>query len=226
MANEYKLSYTASEIDRKLEKVDNMSWNDLADNHFGVTTQEYLPPTVLNSALFDPNDCYSYPDGTVFYTIAAREEELEPGATYLVDMDGTTHRCLCKLNSNGDQYVGDGYITGNASFSTGEPFLVRKSYDGRLNIIVKDSYVHTIKMEKETAKPIDYSVLPSALQYGYTPHYLGKVTYDGQTNGKEFFNTGSSYYYKVSDLVVLNPKSSYSCVYVNGDTTTEGVAKL
>jgi hypothetical protein len=31
---EYKLSYTASEIDEKLGKIDNMSWNDLKDKPF------------------------------------------------------------------------------------------------------------------------------------------------------------------------------------------------
>lgn len=46
MANEYKLSYTASEINEKLGKIGNMSWNDLTDKPFGeggCDTIEFKP---------------------------------------------------------------------------------------------------------------------------------------------------------------------------------------
>ena len=39
MANEYRLSFTAEEIDEKLNKVDNLTWGDIGTDKDGTVTQ-------------------------------------------------------------------------------------------------------------------------------------------------------------------------------------------
>ena len=61
MATEYKLSYTASEIDRMLGEVDKpKSWNDLTDKPFGVKVIEsdIMLDTITVETVADENGNY------------------------------------------------------------------------------------------------------------------------------------------------------------------------
>lgn len=135
MANEYRLSFTAEEIDEKLNKVDNLTWSDVGNNKDGTVTQldnKYL--AILNHTEASETDILAEQDITFTYVeefglsnvgLQVDTTEFVENEVYTVSWDGTEHQCVAYIpdvEGITDVVIGN-MATGGMTPDTGEPFL-------------------------------------------------------------------------------------------------------
>lgn len=133
MATEYKLSYTANEINEKLGKIDNTSWEDIKGKPFGeeISNAEVVPQGSY--------DCY-YMDGMWGIDVVPMHVELVgEGAVASVTLDGVGYE------STFTQFMDSSYICGNYGLvlggeDNGQPFIVMVNVaENYANVILFDT---------------------------------------------------------------------------------------
>ena len=172
MATEYKLSYTASEIDRMLGEVDKpKSWNDLTDKPFGVKVIEsdIMLDTITVETVADENGNYCSEN------FAFASEPETTGEEVNVEINGKFYKStfmpksyVLSIGNHSMAYNGD---------DTGEPFVIsRPKYgDGLWRLNTKTPGVYTIKVfhGKISVTPLDENFIPSSyLKTDYMPATL------------------------------------------------------
>ncbi len=164
---EYKLKYTASEIDRKLEKVDNMSWNDLTDRPFDEVKEFVLITSIKD---FDTNSISATcttPTKVVGNVIEMDNFTVQVGATYKVVINDEEYFLEGKYHPNMDAY----YI-GNISFydankeNTGENFTILTASIGYASFFIVDEgfYNVDVYMFSEQIHMLDVKYIPAEIQ--------------------------------------------------------------
>lgn len=187
MATEYKLSYTASEIDEKLGKVDEnatnisllseqivnkggaSSWNDLTDKPFWeeVTTEEILAETLFTE------DSFTISNGDVFTEITI--PALVVGNKYTVTFDGIVYEQEC-FSDEGLGFTTIGTPYGGDWSEYPYPFTLITFPNGKSALCVQEVGTHTVSVscKTETIHHIDPKYLPNNIYYFHLSDVTGK----------------------------------------------------
>ena len=164
---EYKLNYTAEEINEKLGKIDSLETADAetlamakayTDSqrlaHAEVAITELVPETTVQ---FKTDNDETGLDYTTINPVA-----LTPGTVYEVMFDGAVYNCTLRD-------VGSRSILGNSKLldqnDTGEPFIMNASVPNKLYAYTTNKATHTfrITVTEETIHPIDPKYLPDTV---------------------------------------------------------------
>lgn len=172
MATEYKLSYTASEIDRMLGEVDKpKSWNDLTDKPFGVQTEvvTLLEEQSITGTFDEEFGYYMY--------IGASDFSFEPNKTYRLIRNGITYDLVA---TQLDEQVCEIMIDDMNGFAT-----IVNGTSCEFNCIWDPELGETITLtiyeeeEKEVIKKIDPKFLPDDGVVYYYYNSSGDTTETG-----------------------------------------------
>lgn len=159
MSREYKLNYTASEINEKLSKVDApVSWYELKDRPFGETVETLVDNVVVECTAMQGIAC-----GTIENVGFAIENDV----TYQIIFDGIEYTCVGYSMDTGSPVVGNGHIFVSGREDTGEPFILAKM-NGGLMVCVETVGTHTISVATGAIKTIDPKFLPVDIGGGDT----------------------------------------------------------
>lgn len=188
MAHEYKLNYTASEINEKLSKVDApVSWYELKDRPFGEEI-EWVDVTLWDMSY----DTYSRvtSEGYYFYDIDDFYRDAELNKSYLVTFDNVNYElsCLSALDDSGRSHVYIGnpalyyldYHSGNHpnldAEDNGIPFCISlynwKNDRNKIYLYTMEEGPHSVKVVSvkdhsvSHITPIDLKFMPEHLQIG------------------------------------------------------------
>lgn len=135
MATEYKLNYTADEINNKLEKVGKpVSWNDLADKPFSTEN------SIVEITSFGTDGGLTFTQNAGRYVAQdAFDIALELGKKYIVNQF-PDYICECK-SIQGIPCIGNPALLGAFDEEdTGEPFLVLDiNTNGRADIVLAET---------------------------------------------------------------------------------------
>lgn len=232
MSNEYKLSYTAEEINRKLGKVDNISWNDLNDKPFGE--ESGIGDIFTETTLTFVDRSYKFNEPL----------QIEGGKTYTVTYNGVPYNCVANAVAEdgttaitlGDSLILDGEDDEDAT-ETSKPFciLTLSKEDAEkvgldfTTLIVSRGYetnaTISIVGEKTTIHPIEGKYLPEGtpwIEEGEMVEILPETTVqfdpesgEGMVEGAIPMSAGETY------TVEWNG-TEYSCVALDVSALMEG----
>ena len=170
MSREYKLNYTASEINEKLSKVDApVSWYELKDRPFGETIE--VVDDILCDKVIDGGEFYeSYIPG-VYETNINIGFFPQPGKTYKVIFDDVEYDCVAYIvNDSRDILLGNPAMCRYNEIGVEDPskpfaLLVGGNY----GTYVYDNNSHSVKVIAMENKVVTTIV---TLDAKYAPDYL------------------------------------------------------
>ena len=144
---DYKLSFTAEEIDRKLEKVDNISWNDLTDKPF-----------------YEEGDMVEVVPETTELQVVNKAKMLVEGETYIVTWDGVEYRRNAFTIPSIEAWVCLGNFKEAGATDTGEPFAIYECEDTDFpgTYVIRAASGHTWSIDRVATiiHPIEGKYLP------------------------------------------------------------------
>ena len=172
MATEYKLSYTADEINERLGKIDELSgggvssWNDLEDRPFyDYYTYESVMAEQTCSFFLDTSGLYCWSnlseDSSSFVEPIF---DLVSGETYKITFDSVDYNCVAFDGSFGTETgIGVGNMGLIGGTDTGEPFLLGTFNDTdqvACYVVTGESHTIGIDVYVEKTKTLDEKYLP------------------------------------------------------------------
>ena len=141
MANEYRLSFTAEEIDEKLNKVDNLTWSDVGNDKDGTVIQldnkylsildcqegdlkEFMPNTTATTSYNSAFQVYGIQIQSTeeLFNYWHSEDGVPKNGSVFVEFDGNTHECVPQRIAMLNNLVAVGNCTAWGGTENGEPF--------------------------------------------------------------------------------------------------------
>jgi hypothetical protein len=168
MATEFKLPYTANEINEKLGKIDNISWNNLPDKPFGTETEKEEAVFAEKTLSFSLNSDF----GAYASLVNPASFVFTDNKDYIITWDGKTDTRTAFSFSVAD---------GSSCIAVGNPVVAGLTPNEDAFAIVCDTtnnYLwffslesiasHTVAIHQNVieVQALDVKYLPKALQFG------------------------------------------------------------
>lgn len=167
---DYKLSFTAADIDKKLGMVAQPNWEQNDENAVDYIKNRPFSESISTVELFKlENATFVVPDESIPISMYQDEApfEIEADKTYVVNWDGTEYTCASTFVDGANAFgnlSAMGLGTGN-----GEPFIF--AYVSAQNMLL------IYDLNKETSHIISVSEIKADIKY-IDPKYIKDMYYD------------------------------------------------